>query len=409
MFKYLDIQNEIKRRALRNQAGTAYDTAVKNVVNSSLFRISREATWRMMRRTSFFDTVTSYVTGTTSANATSESTSVTITGAALLTDDVHTNRIIKMSGSSNYYQIRTITGVTSLTIDKKWSASTTTNMTYEIYPQEEYNLPIQAGHRMFLWHEDYGYPYPLEYITDNDFFSRGYDRWEKGTPERYRMWEENMVIQQPKQAGTLSVFSNALADSSLTVTVFGVSGGYPAYETIILNSGAGTTASAGSVSFSSVERVVKNASSSGRIGVYADANTSTTVAVLPIGDTTGGILYKKVKLHPLPTRVFPVNVYYYKDPYRLVNDNDIHELGQEFDEAIILLSVAKIKAESGQQEASNYYGMYQDELRNLRKTNMDKIDWYPTLQSPYGTRGHGVHPYLSYRQIGSAYGRRSWR
>lgn len=409
MFTFIDLQNEIKRRAVRDQSGTAYDTAVKNIINSSLFRISREANWRVMRRTSHFDTVTSYATGTSGCNATSASTAVLLTGASLLTDDVHTGRIIKMSGNSNYYEIRSITGSTALTIDKKWQATTTTNMTYEIYPQEEYNLPIQAGHRMFLWHENYGYPFQLEYITDNDFFARGYDRWEKGTPERYRMWSEDMVIQQPKQAGTLSVFSSAFADSGLTVTIFGNSGGYPAYETITLNAAAGTTASAGSVSFSSVERVVKNASSAGRIGVYADANTSTTVAVLPIGDTTGGILYKKVKLHPLPDAVFPINVYYYKDPYRLVNDNDIHELGQEFDEAVILLSVAKIKAEDGQSEAANYYNLYIDELRNLKKTNVDKIDWFPSLQSPYGNRRSQPHPHLTYRQIGSQYGRRSYR
>ncbi len=408
MYTFADIQAEVKRRAVKNQSGTTYDTAIKNIINTSLFRISRESNWRVMRKQSFFNTVTSYTTGSGGASATTSSTTVLLQGASLLTDGVSTGRVIKLSGSSQYYDVRSISGATSLTIDKQWSASTTTNMTYEIYPQEEYNLPIQSGHRMFLWHEDYGYPYPLEYLTDNDFFSRGYDRWEKGTPERYRMWSEDMVIQQPKQSGTLTVFSTALADSGLSVTIFGDSGGYPAYETITINGAAGTTATTGGVAFSSVERVVKGSSSSGRIGVYSDANTSTTVAVLPIGDTTGGILYKKVKLHPLPTRVFPINVYYYKDPFRLVNDNDIHEFGQEFDEVIILLSVAKLKADDGQREAASYYNLFIDELRNLKKTNVDKFDYYPTLQSPFKGRNN-FHPYLSYRQVGSNFGRRSFR
>ena len=184
---------------------------------------------------------------------------------------------------------------------------------------------------------------------------------------------------------------------------------YPAFENITLNTTNATTAVTSSALFSSIERVSKNSSTTGRIGIYADANTSTTIAIIPSGDTTAGILYKKVKVHPLPTRVFPINVYYYKDPYRLVNDNDIHELGQEFDEAIILLSVAKIKAEDGQAEAINYYTLYADEIRNLRKTNVSKTDWFPTLQSPYGTHRYGLHPYLNYRQIGSAFGRRSFR
>ena len=33
-----------------------------------------------------------------------------------------------------------------------------------------------------------------------------------------------------------------------------------------------------------------------------------------------------------------MNVKYYKDAYRLVNTGDVHDLGQDFDEAIILLS-----------------------------------------------------------------------
>jgi hypothetical protein len=101
-------------------------------------------------------------------------------------------------------------------------------------------------------------------------------------------------------------------------------------------------------------------------------------------------------------------VQYYKDPYRLVNDNDIHELGQDFDEALILLSVAKIKYETSQEEGDKWYAMYKDELKSLRKTNTDKIDWFPTLNR----RNQGivskdfVHPQLQARQAGSQFGRK---
>ena len=219
------------------------------------------------------------------------------------------------------------------------------------------------------------------------------------------MWGEDMVIRQPSQATTMGVFSTKTADTSISVTIFGISGGYPAYEIITTNASDGATIVTGGVSFSSVERVSKSASSSGRIGVYCDANTSTTVAVMPMGDTTGGILYKKVKIHPCPTRVFPINVCYYKDPYRLVNDNDVHELGQEFDEAIILLSVAKVKGETEETGAGSFFSLWQDEMRSLRKTNMDKIDWLPTLQRPRGSaKDQRVAPNLLYRQVGSYFG-----
>jgi hypothetical protein len=354
-----------------------------------------------MRRSGNFDTITSSV-GTGGATATTSSTTVTLTGATMLTDDVHTGRSIKLSGSGEYYDIRSITGNTTLTIDKLWSASTTTNMAWEIYPQAEYNLPIQAGHRMFIWHEDYGYPYKLEYVTDQEFVEEGYDRWEKGTPTAYRMWGEDMVIQQPKQSGILTVSSTNASDAGINITIFGVSGGYPTYETITTNA----TFSTGTVSFSSVERVSKDNTSLGRITVFADSQTSTTVAVMPMGDTTAGILYRKVKLYPLPDSVFPINVQYYKDPYRLVSDGDVHEMGQDFDEAIILLSVAKLKAETNQQEATGFWNMFTDELRTLRRVNMDKIDWFPTLKRPgESSRNQGrVVKNLLYRQAGPLFG-----
>lgn len=407
MFTFSDLVAETKRRAIRDQSGTTFDTAVKNIINTSLFRISREAPWRGMRRKSYFDTVTSYSTGSGAATATTSSVNVTLTGATLITDDVHIDRSIKLSGSSDYFDIRSITGETTLTIDKLWGASTTTNMTYEIYPQAEYNLPVQAGHRMFLWHEDYGYPFQLDYLTEQEFVKDGYDRWEKGTPTAYTMWGEDMVKQQPKQSGRLTVFSTSSNDTTQTVTIFGTVGGYPAFENISCN---GATAVTSSSLFSSVERVAKNGSSSGRIGVYADASTSTVVAIMPMGDTTAGIQYRKIKIHPLPDRVFPINVQYYKDPYRLVNDGDVHELGQEFDEAIILLSVAKIKAENSQAEAAGFYNMYLDELRSLKRINVDKMDWFPTLLRPKATvRDTSVRPNILFRQVGSEYGRRSFR
>ena len=124
----------------------------------------------------------------------------------------------------------------------------------------------------------------------------------------------------------------------------------------------GTTQALGSKSFTSIERVVKSGSTVGRVTVTTNS-ANNTVAVLPVGDTTGGILYKKIQLFPLPNEIIPINVQYYKDPYRLVNDEDIHELGQEFDEAIILLATSKMKYENNQTEGDKFYALYQDEIR----------------------------------------------
>lgn len=147
----------------------------------------------------------------------------------------------------------------------------------------------------------------------------------------------------------------------------------------------------------------------GRITVTSSRG-SYTIAVLPAGDTTANIKYSKVQVHPLPNRDFPINVYYYKDPYRLVNDDDVHELGQNFDESIILLSVAKLKYQDSQAEGDRWYNLYEDEVRNLKKTNIDKIDWLKALKRPnQGRTDPYVTKNLLFRQVGGYYGPSSRR
>jgi hypothetical protein len=405
MFLFSDLQSEVKRRATRDQSGSDFTTAVSNIINTSLFRLAREAPWRCLRRTATFDTVTSYTTGSGAVAVTKDSKNVTVTGATFLTNGVKTGRYIKIGGSAKYYKVATITGETTLTLNEIYSGDTSTTETYEILPQEEYVLPIQASHRIFLWHREWGYPQPLSYIPSQTFYRSGRDDIMEGIPEEYHMWGEDMVLAQPLEGSVMRVASSDSADVSIGITVFGTVGGYPDYEEITTNASNGTTAASGSKVFTSVERVTKDAATTGRITV--DCNTAAvTVAVLPVGDTTAGTMYRKVRLYPLPNSVFPVNVYFYKDPYRLVNNDDIHELGQEFDEAIILLSVAKIKYESSQEEGNNWFGLYKDEIRNLKKTNVDKPDWLLKLGRPNPSTSDYVHPNLQYRQVGPYFGRR---
>lgn len=413
MFTFLDLQSEVKRRSTKDQGGTQFDTAIKNIINTSLFRVARECPWRVLRRKSFFNTETSYSTGTGAVTVTASSASFSVTGATFITDNIQVGRRIKFGTDSNYYTIRTITSETAGTIDRLYAGTTSSTTSYQILPTEEYNLPIQVNpQRDFLWHNAYGYPMQMEYITDQDFRSYNVNDTQVAKPLCYRMWGEDMVITQPVQASVLRVTSSSSSDTSIPITIFGIVSGYPDYEIITTNSSNGTTAVSGSKSFSSVERVTKGSSSVGRITI--DANSAAdTVAVLPIGDTTAGIMYSKCQLWPLPDGIYPINVQYYKDPWRLVNDNDVHEMGQDFDEAIILLATAKIKYESSMNDdGDKFFGLYTDEIKTLRRTNMDKIDWLPSLKRPQDSRrsnnrisnGRG----LLYGQLGANYGP-SWR
>lgn len=394
----------MKRRATRDQGGTQYDEAIKNAVNSSLFRIAREALWRQLRRKATIRTVTSYTTGSGAVEATSGSTTVNVTGATLITDDIQVDRRVKISGDSRYFYVKQVTGETSFVMDYSYGATTTTAATYEILPQSEYNLPIQCGHRMFLWHEDYGYPITMEYVLDQDFYAASNHLTETNVPVIYRMWGEDMTIRDVLTPTTLGVFSTNSNDSTQDITIFGIANGYPESETIRLN---GATVVTGSTQFSSIDRIVKNMSTNGRVSVTASGNTAIEYAVIPKGDITDGVRYRKIEVYPLPTREFDIHVQYYKEPYRLVNDDDIHELGQEFDEAIILLAVAKIKAESGQSEAGSFMSLYRDELMSLKRTNVDKIDYFPKLRKPHESRARLIPGVIDYQQYGSYYGPRS--
>jgi len=406
MFIFSDLQSEVKRRATKNQGGTTFDTGIKNVINTSLFRLGRECPWRVLRRKSFFNTETSYSTGTGAVTVTASSANFSVTGATFITDNIQVGRRIKFGTDSNYYTIRTITSETAGTIDRLYAGTSSTTTSYEIMPTEEYNLPIQVNpERSFIWHNAYGYPMQVQYMTDQDFRGYNVNDVQTSKPLIYRLWGQDMVITQPVTASVMRIASSSSSDTNIAITVFGTVSGYPDSEIITTNASNGTTAVSGSKSFSSVERVVKGAPSVGRITM--DANSAAdTIAVMPVGDTTAGILYSKIQLWPLPDGVYPINVQYYKDPYRLVNDGDVHEMGQQFDEAIILLATAKIKYESSMSDdGDKFFALYNDEVKTLRRTNMDKIDWLATLLKPQNSRrsnnsilnGRG----LLYGQIGT--------
>lgn len=405
-FTFKDLQDEVKRRGTVDQAGTSFDTPIKNVINTSLFRLSREAKWRPMRRKTTFDTVAKYTTGSGGGTFTEDSKSITMTGATFITDGIRVNRRISLQGDTTRFKIATITGETTLTLDQAYGGTTISGTgTYSILGQEEYNLPVQASHQMFLWHEEFGFPFPLGYLTEQEFISSGLDNTIEDVPTHYRMWGEDMIDVQLLEASVITISSSASGDTNVNVTVFGTVSGLPDFEIITTNASDGTTTVAGSKSFSSVERVVKESTTTGRITVTANS-ANTTVVVLPVGDTTAGILYRKIQLWPLPSTLFPVNVWYYKDPWRLVNDGDVHELGKNFDEAIILLASAKLKYEQNQtDDADKFAGLYLDEVRSLRKAYTDKIDFFPDLQPAKTARiAKRLHPYLAYHQIGANYG-----
>lgn len=399
---FADLQSEVKRRATRNQSGTAYDEAVKSLINFSLLRIANEAPWRALRRNASFFTVGHTTTGTVSVAIGSKD--LTFSGIDLIAAGVLAGRRMSFDdggSSATLFTIAEVKSATTATLNLAYDGTANVvNGTYKIYGQEMYNLPIQTARSAVLYHEAYNYPYVMGYVTDREFLETGMSFNTEDKPVLYRMWGEDCVMTQPQTPSAITAVSASASDTTVQVTVFGNVGGYPDQETITLN---GATPVAGTKTFQNIDRIAKDKLSAGLITLTANSG-NTTVAVLPVGDNTGSIMYKKIQLFPPPNAVYEIKVLYYKEILRLVNDDDIHELGQDFDEAIILLATAKLNGEQSKQETAAFNAMFKDEMAVLRRKNADKLDWLPRLQRPGVRTRLGFHRYTRYMQVGSQFG-----
>lgn len=407
MLLFSDLVSEVKRLSIRDQSGSEFDSEIKNGLNESLFRIARDANWTKLRRYGTFDTVTTYTEGTGAVTVTNDSKNVSVVGATFITDDINIGRRVTLGGSTQSYIITSITGETTFTVNRVYDGTTVTNASYTIWPQEIYNLPVQCDKIGFLWHEISNQPYVMQYVPSLEFFQSNSGLYYSTIPTFYRIWAEDMAMRQPNEASIVSVVSSGAADTTQSVTIFGTVSGYPDQDTISLT---GTTSASGTKQFTEIDRVAKNAPSVGRITCTTNSG-NVTIAVIPAGDTTAGIMYKKVIIWPLPSVVAPINVWFYKEPYRMVNDGDVHELGQEFDHAIILLTVAKIRYQNNQKEGDRFLTMYTDEMKSLRRQNADRLDYLNMLRRPEHSTftDQGIHSQVLYQQLGGQFGPASFR
>jgi len=112
-----------------------------------------------------------------------------------------------------------------------------------------------------------------------------------GTPVNYWNMPDSPVLTQPAAAGTITVVSSSTADTTQTVTLFGLVSGLTAREELSLN---GTTPVTGSLSFSELVSVSKT-QTTGRVTVKRGADTLGTVA-----PWDWRAAYRRVRLFPIP-------------------------------------------------------------------------------------------------------------
>ena len=405
--RFSELQDEHKRRAFKSQSGTIFTTASKRLLNFAVQSVARDTYWRQLRRKDSFDTVAE-ITGT-AATFTKDSKVMTDTNKNFYTLDVRPGQRIKNTesgGSSKVFIADSIDSATQITFTEDYDVTGgTADQSYTILGLEEFNLPIDLDRVALIWHESFGYPYPLFFTTDFSFFRGGHNLDFTNTPTHYRLWGNNAVIRQPRAASVMRIKSSTSADKNLDVVVRGIVSDFPDLERITTNGTDGTTAVSGSKSFTQVDEISVEGAHTGRITVDADS-ANTVVATIPVGEV-GSFPYWKVQLYPIPDEIIPINVMYYKRPRRLVEDEEVHELGGDYDEAIILLATARaLGAERQKAERDTFMADYRLELDSLRRKNADNIDYIVSqmLRGSNIRRSDFLAPGVLFRQLGSHFG-----
>jgi len=197
---------------------------------------------------------------------------------------------------------------------------------------EEYVLPIEFGKMGFCWHTILGYQMKLTPLLEKNYRGSASIGTTEGTPYWYRMFNsKGNVLAQPSSAGVVSVVSSDSGDTTQDIRVEGIVSSYPDAETINLN---GTSAVTGSKSFSSIRRISKAASTTGRITVSIGG---TTIGIIPAGDIMQVLRRKWIKFYYIPENTGDtINIYFYRKVFDAVNDDDSYPFDEEFDELILL-------------------------------------------------------------------------
>lgn len=414
-----DKQSRVKRNIFKNQTGGEFDQSVKDYINLARLHIAREARWTKNRviLEPAFSTVGDFTTGT--CTFTNDSKTVSAFSSSLITQGVEPGQRIENTtsgASSTVFTIVSVDSASQVTLDKPYDATTGASQTFKILGQERYTLPIHLTEISFIWHEDFGNTYVLDNIGEREFFFDAYDRNSTNTPTGYYLADPFGVDRQPSAASAISIVSssNDSSDQSsagVKVIIEGIVSSVPDFEELTLN---GTTRVDGTKSFSFITKIYKTKTTAGRITVsdaIPSAGSGSTLATLPANLSYAEPIYKRIGLWPIPDDDdIPINIWGYRAPKQLVNNNDASEWGLEFDLLEILYaSYLGSIGEHQKDETNAFFNAYVYELSKLKKKNVDRIDSLPSFArhgtTRYRMRSRSLlHPRLAFSQLGPKFG-----
>jgi len=201
------------------------------------------------------------------------------------------------------------------------------------------------------------------------------DKNDSGSPRNYTLPGTTQIEGQPSAASTLRVVSASASDTTQQVRIRGLVGGQLDTELLSLN---GTSNVDGTLSFSEVISISKDANTSGRITV-TDVTGGTTLAVIPRFKNASE--YQKMGLWPVPNSVLTIMVRGLRRPMDFVNAQDVPDLPEAFHEIILIGMVQRgFMYLRNDKRADEMKAYFEEGIKNLKESQAAKFETIPRLR-----------------------------
>lgn len=195
------------------------------------------------------------------------------------------------------------------------------------------------------------------------------DKDDSGSPVYYSLLGSSGVEGQPSAASTITIVSASASDTTQRVRIRGIVSSVQNYELLSLN---GVTSVAGSLSFSSVTSITKDAVTVGRIQVTSTTG-STTLALIPRARFS--VEYQKIGLWPVPNATLTIMVRGLRRPLDLVNAEDIPDLPETFHELVLIGALSRGHQYLYDFQRSNeLVALFNAKIEDLKKKQANKFE-----------------------------------
>ena len=246
------------------------------------------------------------------------------------------------------------------------------------YGKETSTFPTVSGTRLYRFEAsidkilsvvDQTNQLRLVQTSETDIERFDADLNDSGSPNYYTLYGLDYISNQPSAASVITVVSSSALDTTQTVHIVGTSSGVEVSETLTLN---GIGAVAGAVSFTSLRKISKSATTTGRVTATSNAAVVTNVVISPRRLIRE---FQPIRLWPVPSAVSTILVRYIRNPVRMVDAGDIPDLPEVWHSVLLDLVLAHGHEFLYEFDAATRRrNMVEKFLGDLRATNSHKRD-----------------------------------